>query len=94
MPRRCQAELKKTVRDSDPKKTDQEEHARSHRLKEDKFKPASTSEAGAFADEVTAAAFAPRARTRRQLPVAPRGSSLEANTTAGPSRSRRLPRSS
>ena len=34
--------LKKTVRDGDPKKTDQEEHARSDRLKEDKFKPAPT----------------------------------------------------
>ena len=36
------AELKKTVRDGDPKKTDQEEHARSGRLKEDTFKPAPT----------------------------------------------------
>jgi hypothetical protein len=33
---------KKTVRDRDPKKTDQEEHARSDRQKEDKFKPAPT----------------------------------------------------
>ncbi|MDP1899434.1 MAG: hypothetical protein Q8K96_03130, partial [Rubrivivax sp.] len=36
------AELKKTVRDGDPKNTDQQEHARSDRLKEDKFKPAPT----------------------------------------------------
>ena len=34
--------LKKTVRDGDQKKTDQQEHARSDRLKEDKFKPAPT----------------------------------------------------
>jgi len=40
--RRQEAELKKTVRDGDPKKTDQQEHARSDRLKEDKFKPAPT----------------------------------------------------
>jgi len=40
------AKLKKTVRDGDPKKTDQEEHARSDRLKEDKFKPAPTEKAG------------------------------------------------
>jgi len=38
--RRRKAKLKKTVRDGDPKKTDQQEHARSDRPKEDKFKPA------------------------------------------------------
>ena len=41
------AELKKTVRDGDPKKTHQEEHARSGRLQEDKFKPAPTGSNGA-----------------------------------------------
>jgi hypothetical protein len=39
--------LKKTVRDSDPKNTDQQEHARSDRLKEDKFKPAPAADTGA-----------------------------------------------
>ena len=44
--------LKKTVRDGDPKKTDQQEHARSDRLKEDKFKPAPTAGARIVAAEL------------------------------------------
>jgi hypothetical protein len=41
--------LKKTGRDGDPKKTDQQDNARSDRLEEDKFKPAPTGEGGSHA---------------------------------------------
>ncbi|MFM8756190.1 MAG: hypothetical protein ACKODU_04085, partial [Limnohabitans sp.] len=40
--RRRSEQPKKTVRDGDQNKTDREEHARSDRLKEDKFTPAAT----------------------------------------------------